>query len=119
MKVIALSLVLLFALSLPSFSMAQSGARSSGGGGAVRISGGGGSGSLSAGGAFRRSLVSQREQALIQQRQQLQLQELARQNAELQQETLKQRSHDFLVELGANPNSSQNRRQRQLKATCV
>ena len=27
---------------------------------------------------------------------------------------MKQRSHDFLVELGANPNSSQNRRQRQL-----
>ena len=113
MKVLALSLAVLFTLCLSSVSVAQSGARSSGGG-SVRVSGGSGGRALSGGSSSRRPQISQREQALIRQRQQLEFQELARQNRALEEENLKQRSHDFLVELGANPDSSQNRRQRQL-----
>ena len=112
MKVLALSLAVLFTLCLSSVSVAQSGARSSGGG-SVRVSGGSGGRSLSAGNAFQRQLVNQRERALIQQRQQLQFQELARQNRALEEEAVKQLSRDLLVELGANRDSSQNRRQRQ------
>ena len=112
MKVLALSLAVLFTLSVSSVSVAQSGARSSGGG-SVRVSGGSGGRSLSAGNAFQRQLVNQRERALIQQRQQLQFQELARQNRALEEEAVKQLSRDLLVELGANRDSSQNRRQRQ------
>ena len=112
MKVLALSLAVLFTLCLSSVSVAQSGARSSGGG-SVRVSGGSGGRSLSAGNAFQRQLVNQRERALVQQRQQLQFQELARQNRALEEEAVKQLSRDLLVELGANRDSSQNRRQRQ------
>ena len=112
MKVLALSLAVLFTLCLSSVSVAQSGARSSGVG-SVRVSGGSGGRSLSAGNAFQRQLVNQRERALIQQRQQLQFQELARQNRALEEEAVKQLSRDLLVELGTNRDSSQNRRQRQ------
>ena len=113
MKTLALSLAILFTLCMSSISVAQSGARSIGGG-SVRVSGGSGGRSLSAGNAFQRQLVNQREQALIQQRQQLQFQEQARQNLAFQEQALKQRSRDLLVELGVNRDSSKNRRQRQL-----
>jgi len=122
MRVHALSLVFLFTLCSSEILLAQSGAR---GGGAARASGGrsvasrsvgtrsAGSGSRSAGSGSRRSAVSPREQALIRQRQQLGFEEQTRRNQVLQQEALQQRRQDLLAELHLNPNSSQNKRQRQ------
>jgi len=110
MKSLVLPLALLLSMSLSSVSLAQSGS-TGGGGGSVRISSGGSSGrAISSGRSVRRPRVSAREQALNQQRQQ----EQYLQNQELQKEALVQLRHDFMVELGAQPDSSQNRRQRQL-----
>ena len=118
-KLVTISTTTLLVLFLGTIAIAQSGSRGITGGGGGGITGGiggtSGSSGFSTGGAFGyNSRLSSAERARLQQQQIAQANELARQNAELQQKFLAAQREQLLASLGRQPDGALNRKFRRL-----
>lgn len=110
-KLITISTSALLLFLLGTIAVAQSGTRSGGGGGGGSISGGGSS--FGSRGSSRR-FIPPAERERIRQQEIAQANEIARQNAERQQQIFEAQRKQLLVELGLQPNGPLNRKYRRL-----